>query len=95
MPAGSQGDPSSPNVIQLTFRDSILNLKYSHLIDINNHISRNVWTEIIIDMKNEIWDYDMGCILSQLCRYGIRIKRGSASTYNGSFTFYIDAYGWD
>ncbi len=94
-PNGSQGDPGSPNTIQLIFRDSIWNSKYSHLMDLNNHISRNVWNEIIIDMQNEAWNYDDGCNLDELCGYGIKISRGPASTYSGSFTFYIDAYGWD
>ncbi len=94
-PPGSEGDPSSLNRFQLVFRDTDFLDNYSHFMEIGSvDIITNQWHEIVINMTNENWAIS-AADLTILCGYGIKISHGPASAYSNSFTFYIDAYGWD
>jgi len=95
-PAGAEGDPISPNGIQIIFIDHFWKSMYSKWTNIGpTGIIENQWYPIVIDTASEPWDWDEGADFSQLYGYGIRINRGPASTYSGSFTFYVDAFGWE
>ena len=76
------------------YKDNAFLNKYTHEFVIGSpELKEGMWNRLCIDMANEAWKYDEGANLSLLYGYGIAFKRGAASTYNGTFAIYIDAYG--
>jgi len=94
IPSQAVGDPSQPNGIQVFFKDTNWNSKYSRWRNIGTDILTNEWVQITINTATEQWGYDDGANLSQTRLIGVKIGTGGTSTATFSGYIWIDSVNW-
>jgi uncharacterized repeat protein (TIGR02543 family) len=90
----SQAVASPPNGIQVFFKDSNWNSKYSSWKNIGYDIPTDEWVQITINTATEQWGYDGGANLSQIRLVGVKIGTGDQSTATFSGYIWIDSVNW-
>lgn len=94
LPAEASGDPTKPNGIQLFFKDTDFNSKYSSWQNIGTMVHIDQWEQVTVDIATESWAWDDGCNLSLIGELGIKIATGGGSTENFSGTMLVDNVAW-
>ncbi|MEM4398155.1 MAG: hypothetical protein QW757_06055, partial [Candidatus Woesearchaeota archaeon] len=95
VPQQAVGDPSSPNGIQIFFKDASWRNKYSSWINIGSGtIIPEQWCQITVNTATEQWGYDDGCNLSQVRIIGVKIGAGGQSTASFNGHIWIDSVNW-
>ncbi|MEN3013100.1 MAG: InlB B-repeat-containing protein [Endomicrobiia bacterium] len=92
VPSETVATPS--NGIQVFFKDSNWNSKYSSWRNIGGDITPGVWNQISVNTANEVWGWDNGCNLSQVRLVGVKIGTGDGSTFTFNGYIWIDSVNW-
>jgi len=90
----SQAVANPPNGIQVFFKDSNWNSKYSSWKNIGYDIPTEEWVQITVNTATEQWGYDGGANLSQVRLVGVKIGTGNQSNATFSGYIWIDSVNW-
>jgi mannan endo-1,4-beta-mannosidase len=95
LPTSATGASSTPNGIQVFFKDSTSASKYSHWMNIGIDIPTGRWYRISIHMANEAWSWDGGADLTSITAAGVKIGANTGAGAQG-FTdnIWIDSFDW-
>ncbi|MCS7231217.1 MAG: InlB B-repeat-containing protein [Elusimicrobiota bacterium] len=96
VPQEAVGDETSPNGIQIFFKDSNWRNRYSSWRNIGGgEIIPGQWSKVEVNTATEIWGWDEpGFNLNQVRVVGVKIGAGGQSTATFNGYIWIDSFNW-